>query len=228
MNRRTFGILTALCLALWQSHANAASDVTYERNLEVFRNGDLIGTRQLRISQNGDSLEIINETKIAVEVLFITAFRRTELLREIWRDGRLVEFSSRINENGDTSEVKAVRNDNGGLRVQGTAGTYDAPGTTLPATYWHKGIVDTNTLTHVVSGELQRVQTSRVKEEVLMVNGSPVETTLYRMTGDERVDIWFDDKNLAVNVVYHSRGGDRIEFRTTSAPEMPDSLDLPE
>ncbi|MEX2643174.1 MAG: DUF6134 family protein [Acetobacterales bacterium] len=228
MNHRIFGIFVALCLVAAQPQASAANGVTYERNLEVFRNGKLIGTRQLRISQNGDSLEVINETKIAIEVLFITAFHRTELLREVWRNNRLVEFSSRVNENGDTFEVDVVRNNNGTLQVQGAAGTYNAPGTTLPATYWHRGIVDTDTLTHVMSGELQRVETSLVKKEVLMVNGRPVATTQYRMRGDERVDIWFDDKNVAVNVMYHTDGGDKIEFRTKSSPEIPGGLNLPE
>lgn len=209
-------------------HARAAeAEVISDTTFAVYRNGSDIGTRNLRISRNGDGLEVVNETRIAVDVLFITAFRRHERLVEVWRGGRLARFSSRVDNDGERFEVEAVRNGDGTLRVKGKDGAYEAPEGTLPATYWHVGVAMTDTLIHVMRGSLQRVTTARVGEETLEVGGEPMKTVRYRVTGDERVDLWFSEDGLIARAIHHTPGGDEIEFRARKPSDVPSGITAP-
>lgn len=219
-------LVIVLALVL-QTGAAAAANELIDTTFAVYRNGSEVGTRNLRITRNGDSLEVVNETRIAVDVLFITVFEREERLHEVWRDGRLVRFSSRVNNDGERFEVAAVRTEEGTFRVEGVGGTYEAPRGALPATYWHDGIVMTDALIHVMRGTLQHVTTTRVGEARLRVGGEEVKTTRYRMTGDERVDLWFNEEGLIVRALRHGRDGDKIDFRAKSVSDLPSGLSAP-
>lgn len=198
-----------------------------ERDYAVFRGGSEIGTRTLRLVADENGLEVINETSIAVKVIFITAYRREETLREIWRDGRLVRFSGDINNDGEQFEVEAVRQTDGQLRVEGSAGIYMAPPGTLPATWWHDGIVRTDTLIHVMRGKLQHVTSDRVGTETINVAGRDVKTVHHRISGDENVDLWFDDDGIVVRAIYQTEDDNEIEFRATEIRDVPADLGLP-
>lgn len=200
----------------------AAAEAVVERSFSVFRNGEEIGTRDVRIIYNGNSIDVRHVTRIAVKVLFITVYRRIENLREYWVDKELHRFSSDIDNDGDSYSVNVVRGDNGNLRVQRPAGAYEAPKDALPATYWHERIVRAETLIHVMRGRLQRVTSSFVGAEPVRIGESTIQARRWRMTGDERVDLWFDGEGLAVKVIYHTRSGGRIEFLPKSPGNSPD------
>lgn len=221
------GVVILLAALLPARPVAAAGEVLVDTTFTVYRNGSEIGTRNLRIARDGDSLEVVNETRIAVDVLFVTVFKRHERLHEVWRNGRLVRFSSRVDNDGKMFEVEAARNGDGGLRVEGAAGTFEAPEGTLPATYWHAGVAETDTLIHVMRGSLQRVSTARVGEERLLVGEEALKTVRYRMTGDERVDLWFNEEGLIARAVHHGRNGSEIDFRAKSISDLPSGLSAP-
>lgn len=221
---RTWFVLILLAVTLPVEGAPSAAG-SIERGYSIHRDGSKIGTRTLRITWNGQNLEVVNETNIAVGVLFVTLFKRHENMRELWRGGRLVEFFSQVNNDGEQFKVKGTRTSEGTIRVEGSAGNYIAPKGTLPATYWHEGITKTETLIHVMRGRLQKVSTTRVGPEFLTVGKERVKTTRYRMTGDERVDLWFGDGRLIIRALYHNEDGSKVDIRANDpAGAAADSL----
>jgi hypothetical protein len=209
-------ILLKLFLALLTGASVAApasaSEGVVERSFTVIRNGEEIGTRDARIVHNGNSVDVLNVTRIQVKVLFITVYRRQENLSELWIDDQLHRFSSQIDNNGDSYSLNVVRTENGKLHVDRPAGAYEAPKNALPATFWHERVVRTNALIHVMRGRLQQVKSTFVGTEPIKIGESTIEARRYRMTGDERVDLWFDGKGLAVKVTYYNRNGGTIDF----------------
>ncbi len=202
---------------------DAAAD-TQERSYVIFRDGSEIGTRELRISRNGDEVVVDIETDIKIKVAFITVFKRHERQREVWRDGQLVEFTSTVDDDGDDYRVVAHRRD-GALEVNGSVRPYRAPDGAMPATYWNQRIVDAPSIIHVKLGRLQDVQTSFVGEETLKINGSDIPVTRYATTGDENLDLWYDHTGTAARVIYKVGDGSEIEFMAVDEPESAIALD---
>jgi hypothetical protein len=187
--------------------------VPQDRSYAIFRDGSEIGSRELRFSTDGGDLLVDINTSIKIKVAFITVFKRLERQREVWRNGELIEFASTVDDDGDDFRVEAVRKADG-LEVTGSVGTYLAPAGTLPATYWSKDIVDTNTLINVKRGTLQHVDTSFIGDEAIKVDGAQVPTSRFKMTGDENLDLWYDENGTAVRVIFLAEDGSKIEFQS--------------
>ena len=59
---------------------------------------------------------------------------------------------------------------------------------------------------------MQNVSTEFVAEETVVVGIGNVAAFRYTMTGDENVDLWFDNTGIVVRAVYASDDGSEIEF----------------
>ena len=129
----------------------------------------------------------------------------------MWRNDQLVSFASVVDDDGENFSVEAVR-DGVDLKVTGVEGSYLAQADALPATYWTQKIADTSTLIHNRFGTLQNVSTEFVAEETVVVGIGNVAAFRYTMTGDENVDLWFDNTGIVVRAVYASDDGSEIEF----------------
>ena len=215
------GLVLALAFAGVLSAATATAGETAgitERSYAIYRNGSDIGTRRLSIARKGDRTEVVNETTVAVKVAVITAYRRHELLREVWQGDRMTRFTSEVDDDGKHFGLTMKREGNDALRVEGAvAGDYTAAKEALPASYWSSRLTHTGEIIHVMRGNVQRVAFARVGEEKVTVAGQTVQATHYSMTGDEQAELWYDAGGIIVRGVFHDDGA-KIEFLATNLP----------
>lgn len=183
---------------------------------DIYRNGSHIGTRTLTLSQQDEFIVANIATDLEVKVAFITVFDRTERQRAVWHGDELVDFSSAVDDNGDETRVEITRKDEQ-LVVTGPAGNYEAPADTVPGTYWNVRTTRASRLINVKNGRLLDIGVAQIGEEVVDLGaGKSVPATHYKQTGDQKLDIWFDNDGIVVRVVF-DEGDAEIEFRRRPA-----------
>lgn len=202
----------ALVLSMVTADATLADTKLPEfRSYTIYRDGSEIGIRNLTIVQQGKDTVVDIVTRIEVSVAFITVFTRDEEFREVWRVGQLVSFTSVVDDDGEDFTVEALR-DGTDIKVTANDVSYQAPADSLPGTYWTQEIGDASTLIHVKTGILQQVTTEPAGEKTVETGMGRVAAFHYTMTGDENVELWFDNTGVVVRAVYASNDGSEIEF----------------
>src|SRR5262245_17024565 len=83
---------------------------------DVVRKGEKIGTHSVAFRHIGHHLTLVTRTEIAAELLGITVYRFQYEAEEDWIDGRLVQLTSRTNNDGETLTVNLAR---AGDRIRG-------------------------------------------------------------------------------------------------------------
>ena len=156
----------------------------------VERDGSKIGRHVMEISGTNDVVTVLSETNIAVRILLITAYRFEQRAREVWRGGRLIEFSATTNDDGSRNQVDArARDDALVLTVGGRTATM--PATVMPASLWNPHLIKQSKLFDTADGRPLNINVQFAGEESLTVRGSNVTARRFSFTGDVTREIWY-------------------------------------
>ena len=66
-----------------------------------------ICSQSIVLARVGEDTVVSMEARVKIELLFITLLRLNTRTREVWRDGRMIGFFGRSEEDGDVITVKA-------------------------------------------------------------------------------------------------------------------------
>ncbi len=141
------------------------------------------------------------QAEIKVTVLGVTAYKYSYGGSELWKDGRLVSFASRCNDDGKKLEVCAV-SDGKELRIKANDKDSKASADTWTTSYWRlpdaklrKGDLS------VMDADTGRTMTATLKfigNEKLTLAGKEQSCAHYRLSGGVKADLWYDAQERLV------------------------------
>lgn len=206
---RSLTLLAALCCLAVAARAGAPPNGRLD--FTVLRGDDEIGRHEMLFRREGDELSVDVRTRIAVKVLFVTAYRFEHDGQELWRGGRLVRLDSTTNDDGTRHALHAEAT-GAGLRVSGDGRDSDVDGTIVPASLWNEGVLRGGSILNTLDGRAMAVTVQDLGPETVNVRGRPVEARHYRVAGELERDLWFDSNSVLVQVRFPGRDGSVIRY----------------
>ncbi len=222
------GAILAMVLAT-PSLAQGPAAYAGEHVFDVFRKGDRIGSHRLTFSRPAGDLVVDVAIELQVRLAgVITVYRYRHEARETWREDRLVDLSSRTDDNGRPWSVRATTVPDG-LRVRsnkpddgapgatestiaGTASDTVLPAGTMPTSHWNRAWLERSAVLNTQSGALIRVSILPIASEQVATGCGPRRAAGYRIQGDLRKDIWFDEAGRWTKSAFDAPDGSRIEY----------------
>lgn len=208
-------IFSFLCAAIFAWAVLAcnparAGSASHDISFTVTRNGAPIGTQSIAFSKKGDVLHVALTTRIAVKILFVTAYTFTFDGTETWKGGKLVALQAHTNDNGDKTDVTVAQK--GGKLLMTSAGkTQTVPADIIPTTWWNKDLTGRHELLDVLTGKIEPVKISKTGAEDIDVGGKTVKASHYTVAGGITRDIWFlADGSIAKQSL--TKKGDTIQY----------------
>ncbi len=166
----------------------------YSIHHQIF--GD-IGEHQILVSREAGRVLVEHAAHLAVKLLTFTAFQRQSHYREVWQGERLMAFDGVTIDNGERFEVSA-RADGDRLMIEGGAGRFEAPATTVPSQPSLAGATAGTTFMDIKTGRLLAAQVRPAGRETLQLASGPVETERYEITGELEEVVWYDATGVVV------------------------------
>lgn len=164
-----------------------------------------IGTHIVSFSRNGKDLTVEVTNQIEVKVLFMTLYEFTADRQEIWRDGRMISYRSRTDDDGTDFTVTAAAED-GQLVIQNSDGQVEAPNGTFPSHPWNQKIVEQPLIMDAKSGELLNVSFKPAGEETIEAVGGSVRAKKFLMSGDMERELWYRPDGTWLKMRFISHG----------------------
>lgn len=174
-----------------------------------------IGTQTVRLARNGGDVVVTVNARAKVELLFITLLRLRTNGREVWRDGRMVAFDGRTEEDGDTVFVSARAN-SGRVVIEGPAGKRYIVGPVALTNPWHSAVLAAPVLLEPTSGDLLHIRSRFAGEESINVRGQVVTARKHIVAGDIDAEIWFAGDGTWVRMEF-ARAGGRVTIALDSS-----------
>ena len=181
-------------------------------DFSITRNGKAIGTHIYRFEQDGNRTTVDIRTDIDFRLLFIPVYRFRHQSREVWDGDRLTALDAKTDDNGEPVSL-TVRTKGSKMAVRGKDGAQVIEGSAIPASLWHASTLDGRRLLGTVSGGVMETQVEYLGEQTLEIQGKPVVTRHYRLSGGYDRELWYDRSNdVLVRVRFEADDGSQVEY----------------
>ena len=201
-------LIITMIIALALPMASNASEDSLRYNVK--RNGSSIGTHEVSFERKGDLLEVEIETDIEVKVAFITFYRFDHKAEEQWKNGQLVAYHSKTNDNG-TDKFLNLSSVQGNYIVAGSAGRFETNSLALPASLWHQTTPKQDLLMNTLDGHNMKVEITDAGMDMVMASGESIEARHYIMQGELQRELWYENGKL-VHLKFLGEDASTIEY----------------
>jgi hypothetical protein len=201
----------AFCLALLALTAapagadKAAATAKVHKVFDIVRGGDKIGTDTVDIERQNDTTTVKIKTDLSVKVMFVEAYRYEHSCNETWKNGQLIAFKSRTNDNGTKHSIDVTAAPDK-LSMNADGKHSDLPKTAAPASLWSKEAIHQFDAFDPDTGKPLSIKVTDLGNEALTIHGATHEAHHYKIAdtlrGDFAREVWFDgDVLVRIKVV---------------------------
>ena len=185
--------------------------------LDIFRNGELIGYNYYFFTRKGDETIVTNQIKFSVKLLGATIFQVEGYGEEKYIKDQLISYDSRTLQNDKEKFVNLVFNkDKNKFDIKGSSYSGEASIHNIIGNWWSHKILQSNTQISPISGSIKEQIVTFVGKEKIEQYGKIYEVDHFKLESkdmslpkDKRLDfdIWYDKKSSLIIRVSYSRMG---------------------
>ena len=185
--------------------------------MDIFRNGELIGYNYYFFTRKGDETIVTNQIKFSVKLLGATIFQVEGYGEEKYIKDQLISYHSKTLQNDKEKFVNLVFDkDNNKFIIKGSSYSGDASNDNIVGNWWNHKILQTDTQISPISGSIKKQIVTFIGEEKIEQNGKVYDVHHFTLKSkdmslpkDKRLDfnIWYDQESSQIIRVSYSRMG---------------------
>ena len=221
MKIKFFSILSGIIISIC-TFSNLYSHTGHYKNLkliemDIYRNGEIIGYSNYYFKSNEDIFEVINETEFEVKMAGVKLFSIKSISKEKYQNDQLVEFKSETMQNKKKKFVNLFFDmSKDYFIIDGSSYKGSANKENVVGNWWNHKILTSNSQISPLSGSIKKQEVSFISKEKLVINGISLavdhfklKSTDENLEADKRLDfdIWYDSKNNIIVKVEYKRLG---------------------
>ena len=208
-----FFLIYSLSSNAHMAHYNKLNKI----EMEVFRDGEVIGYNYYFFKKDGDKTTVTNQIKFTVKLFGATIFEIEGYGEEKYIKDRLISFNSKTLQNNKKKYVNLKFNEKTDkFDIQGSSYNGVASVDSVIGNWWSHKILQTDSQISPISGSIKEQIVTFIGKEKIELYGKNYEVDHFKLTSkdmslpkDKRLnfDIWFDKKNSLILKVSYSRLG---------------------
>jgi len=185
--------------------------------MEIFRNGELIGYNHYFFTKKGDEMIISNKIKFSVKLLGTTIFQVEGYGEEKYFKDQLISYNSKTLQNNKKKFVNLIFDkDNNKFNIKGSSYSGEASINNIVGNWWNHKILQTDSQISPISGSIKKQTVKFLGKEKINQYGKTYEVDHLKLRSKDMslpknkrldFDIWYDQKNARIIKVSYSRMG---------------------
>ena len=185
--------------------------------MEILRDGEVIGYNYYFFKKNSDNTTVTNQLKFTVKLLGATIFEVESYGEEKYINDKLISFNSKTLQNKKEKFVNLKLNgQKNEFEIKGSSYSGKASIDNVIGNWWSHKILQTNSQISPISGSIKEQVVTFIRKEKIELYGKTHEVEHFKLTSkdmslpkDKRLnfDVWFDKKNALILKVAYSRMG---------------------
>ena len=216
MKKFTIILLFTLFSSISIAHMGHYKDFS-KIEMEIFRNGELIGYSNYFFDRKGDYTIVKNQTKFSVKILGAIIFQIEGYSEEKYLKDQLISFNSKTLQNDKEKFVDLIFDKN--LKkfvIKGSSYNGNASIDNVVGNWWNHKILQTSSQISPISGSIKEqvvtfVGKEKIKQygKVYNVNHFTLKSKDMTLPKDKRLDfnVWYDEENSKIIKISYSRMG---------------------
>ena len=171
---------------------------------DIYRNNKHIGKHIFSFDIVDGNLAVKSEINFEIKKLGISLYKYHVKGKEIYKDGKLVKFNSKTDQNGKLKYVNLTL-ENDEFLIDGSSYKGKAPQEYLLGTWWNHSITKAKAQISAVSGRIIKQKVTFLGKETINLGGKKYNTLHFnfsstdkKLNKDKRLNthVWYDEKTL--------------------------------
>ena len=215
---KKFLLILFLLINPINSMAHIGHYIKYNKiEMEIYRNGELIGYNYYFFERNDKETVITNQIKFSVKILGATIFKVEGYSEEKYFKDQLISFNSKTLQNDKKKFVNLTFNENTQkFDIKGSSYNGEASKNNVVGNWWNHKILQTDSQISPISGSIKEQVVTFIGKEKIKINGKIYNTDHFTLKSkdmslpkDKRLDfnIWYEKENSRIIKVSYSRMG---------------------
>tara|TARA_B100001741_G_scaffold284554_1_gene260169 strand:+ start:518 stop:1198 length:681 start_codon:yes stop_codon:yes gene_type:complete len=185
--------------------------------MEIFRNGELIGYNHYFFTKKDDEMIITNQIKFSVKLLGTTIFQVEGYSEEKYFKDQLISYNSKTLQNNKEKFVNLIFDkDKNKFNIKGSSYSGEASINNIVGNWWNHKILQTDSQISPISGSIKKQVVKFIGKEKINQYGKTYEVDHLKLKSKDMslpknkrldFDIWYDQKNTRILRVSYSRMG---------------------
>ena len=185
--------------------------------MDIFRNGELIGYNYYFFTRKGDETIVTNEIKFSVKILGATIFQLEGFGKEKYVQNQLISYDSKTLQNDKEKFVNLVFNeDKNKFIIKGSSYSGEASIDNIVGNWWNHKILQSDSQISPISGSIKKQVVTFISKKKIEQNGKVYNVSHFTLKSkdmslpkDKRLDfnIWYDQESSMIIRVSYSRMG---------------------
>ena len=212
--------ILVLIVVLFSSNVLAHMDhyKKYKKiEMDIFRNGELIGYNYYFFTRKGKETIITNQIKFSVKILGATIFQVEGYGEEKYINDQLISYDSKTLQNDKEKFVNLVFNKNKNkFNIKGSSYSGEASNNNIIGNWWSHKILQTDSQISPISGSIKEQVVNFIGKEkieqygkVYNVNRFTIKSKDTTLPQDKKLDfnVWYEPDSAQILRVSYSRMG---------------------
>jgi len=185
--------------------------------MEIFRNGNLIGYNHYFFNKNGDSTTVTNKIKFKIKLLGTTIFQVEGFGEEKYYKDKLISYNSKTLQNNKKKFVNLVfdKKQNKFL-IEGSSYNGDASTDNIIGSWWNHKILEASSQISPISGSVKEQIVTFIGKEKIKQYGKVYDTEHFKLNSKDmnlpdnkkiNFDVWYDKQNAKILRVSYTKMG---------------------
>ena len=171
---------------------------------DIYRNQNHIGKHVFSFKKLNGELAIESEINFQIKKFGVVLYKYHVKGTEIYKDGKLVKFNSKTNQNGKVKYVN-MKLDNEKYNIDGSSYQGKAPIDFMIGTWWNHSIVKASAQISAVSGRIIKQKVTFLGKETIKIHDKIYNTLHFNFSSTDKklakdkklnTDVWYDEKSL--------------------------------
>ena len=171
---------------------------------DIYRNQNHIGKHVFSFKKLNGELTVESEINFEIKKFGIVLYKYHVKGTEIYKDGKLVKFNSKTNQNGKVKYVN-MELDNEEYNIDGSSYQGKAPIDFMIGTWWNHSIVKASAQISAVSGRIIKQKVTFLGKETIKIHDKIYNTLHFNFSSTDKkldkdkklnTDVWYDEKSL--------------------------------
>lgn len=203
-------LLAALSILAWVPSAALA---TQTWDFRVFLDEKEIGTHRFDLVERDGGRELASRARMAVKILFVTAYTYDHQDVEHWNGDCVSKLSSTTDDNGKKHRVDVQHREDATV-VQTLDGTQRLGECVLTFAYWNPAMLQQTQLLNSQDGKYVTVKIRDAGADSIDVRGVKTQARRYELRSDKlSIDLWYSDRQEWLALESKTERGQKLIYK---------------
>ena len=222
---KTYRIIIILILIISPFSVNA--HVQHYKDLkriefDIYRNNKHIGEHIFSFAKSNEQISIESEINFIIKKFGIVLYKYHVKGKEVYKDGKLIKFNSRTDQNGKEKYVN-LELENDEFIINGSSFKGKTPTNYLLGTWWNHSIVEAEAQISAVSGRIINQKVTFLGKETIKIGNKNYKTLHFNFSSTDKklkkdkklnTDVWYEEKTLNwVKAAFKKKGNWEYRLR---------------